>query len=76
MAGEGIDSYVLTKEHDDRTKAGIRVGTMHRIKGLEFESVIIALATQEEYSRLDEKLKYVAATRAKRSVYITGVVTN
>ena len=37
---------------DDQDKAGIRVATMHRVKGLEFDAVILAgYRTPEHYAR-------------------------
>ena len=40
---KGIDTYrVRRSEPEDRRAAGLRLATMHRVKGLEFERVIIA----------------------------------
>jgi hypothetical protein len=39
----GISSYRIRRsEADDRSKPGLRLATMHRVKGLEFERMIIA----------------------------------
>lgn len=43
LRAEGIAPLVLSREvGDDDARAGIRVATMHRVKGLEFEAVVIA----------------------------------
>jgi magnesium-transporting ATPase (P-type) len=42
LRGKGYDVVVLQRRKaDDRTKSGLRIGTMHRAKGLEFEAVAI-----------------------------------
>ena len=39
----GIDSYRIRRSQgDDRSKGGLRLATMHRVKGLEFDRMIIA----------------------------------
>ena len=39
----GIECYPLTrKSAEDRSASGLRVGTMHRVKGLEFDRLVIA----------------------------------
>ena len=75
---------------DDRSSEGLRIATMHRVKGLEFEYMIIAginaqtmplkwavdgagdEESRRQVERMERSLLYVAATRAKRQVYITG----
>lgn len=40
---KGIDTYLIRRsEAEDRTTPGLRMATMHRVKGLEFDRVIIA----------------------------------
>ncbi len=40
---KGIETYRIRRsESDDRSKPGLRLATMHRIKGLEFDRMIIA----------------------------------
>lgn len=86
----GVSTYVLNKDSkDDSSKIGIRLATMHRIKGLDFDHVIIAHANQgiiplqslilsdeeliEEEMLLKEKsLLFVSATRAKKTLLVTG----
>src|SRR5699024_2841183 len=39
----GIPTHTLSRQRaDDRSQEGVRIGTMHRIKGLEFKAVFIA----------------------------------
>lgn len=43
LKGKGIDTYFIRRsEAEDRRKDGVRLATMHRVKGLEFDRVIIA----------------------------------
>ncbi|MDW2775427.1 UvrD-helicase domain-containing protein [Pseudomonas sp. BEA3.1] len=72
---------------DDASAEGVRLATMHRIKGLEFGVIIVAaykgaVAYAEQFSRdedagvaedteLSERcLLHVAATRAKRNLFV------
>ncbi|MNE77851.1 DNA-dependent helicase II [compost metagenome] len=72
---------------DDSAQPGVRLATMHRIKGLEFSVVIVAAyrgATSyaEQFSRDEDAgvtedtetsercLLHVAATRAKRNLFL------
>lgn len=38
--------YVLGRDEEDRQKPGVRIATMHRVKGLEFDYVIVADVTE------------------------------
>ncbi len=42
MKNRGISCVKLAKEKDDRNVDGLRISTMHRIKGLEFNHILIA----------------------------------
>ena len=72
---------------DDVTTLGIRLATMHRIKGLEFSVIIIAsyrgareyaeqfsndedAGVTEEAEMSERCLLHVAATRAKRNLFL------
>jgi len=77
-------------EREDRSRPGLRLATMHRVKGLEFDRMIIAgvnadtvplpaalnaasdPAVRAEAEVRERALLYVAATRARREVRITG----
>ena len=88
---EGIKTYLIKRSvADDRHAAGLRLATMHRVKGLEFDDVIIASVNDgvvplqfslfgdsssdmaEETDNLERALLYVASTRAKKKVLMTG----
>ena len=84
--------YQLGRDAENRQRQGIRVATMHRVKGLEFDYVVVvdvndgvcppkpalqaagsdSVALNEIY-REERSLIYVAMTRAKKSVLLTGV---
>lgn len=91
LKGAKFDVHTVDKESADaREKPGIRLATMHRVKGLEFRHMIIAavndgvlpwreelLDTADEAEREalethERSLLYVAATRAREGVLITG----
>ena len=47
LASAGIDSFeVKRKQADDRSRMGVRLATMHRVKGLEFTTVFIVAANK------------------------------
>ncbi|WP_300761375.1 UvrD-helicase domain-containing protein [uncultured Bifidobacterium sp.] len=84
--------YRLGRDAENRQRQGIRVATMHRAKGLEFDYVVVvdvndgvcppkpalqaagsdSVALNEIYKE-ERSLIYVAMTRAKKSVLLTGV---
>jgi len=86
----GLNPCVIDpKRKHDSDKHGVRVATMHRVKGLEFDTMILASAnkgiiphskaisgsdsvTEEEGLKSEKALLYVAVTRARRNVLITG----
>lgn len=74
------DSKILTAREADRGSLdpGIRLGTMERIKGLEFRAVAICAADSkdplnnlEEASLNERCMRYVAATRAREYLLVT-----
>ena len=85
----GYETYRIRRSvSDDRRAKGLRIATMHRVKGLEFDSIIIAGVNEgalpltlqgdnspdeaAESETKERALLYVAATRAKRSVLVTS----
>ena len=47
LAAAGIDSFeVKRRQADDRSRMGVRLATMHRVKGLEFITVFIVAANK------------------------------
>ena len=63
---------------DDSAAPGLRMATVHRVKGLEFDHVILAgklddidtLTETSEHTKQKRALLYVAATRARRSLFV------
>jgi superfamily I DNA/RNA helicase len=89
LAAAGIEVYEIRhKVADDYTQKGIRLATMHRVKGIEFDYVHIAsvnagviplqIATDDnKKAELDHELRerallYVAATRARKALSISA----
>lgn len=88
LSEEKVGRFVLIeKQEDARGFSGVRVATMHRIKGLEFDHVFIAGMSNDFLTKLKNRSKsqsslernitkercllYVAITRAKKNVYIS-----
>lgn len=47
LRGEGLDTYEIKRDAaEQRDKPGVRVATMHRVKGLEFEHMLIVCANR------------------------------
>lgn len=84
--------YRLGRDAEDRQREGIRIATMHRVKGLEFDYVVVADVNDgvcppkaaldaagadsvalNELCKEERSLIYVAMTRAKKAVLLTGV---
>ncbi len=86
MKSVRIKYYELKSEKEDRAIDGIRMATMHRVKGLEFEHMIIVCmndsvfplkttsADKNEHENLERSLLYVAATRTKRTLLVPSQV--
>ncbi len=91
LTHKGFECYrIKRKQAEDRNAPGLRLATMHRVKGIEFDKVIIAGVSKEwvpyqkglqnasdtvarnEVELLERALLYVAATRAKKEVWVTG----
>lgn len=65
LQAAGIETYRLHRsESEDRARAGVRLATMHRVKGLEFEYVIIVGADDETIPS-DRHLDPAASTAEK-----------
>ena len=48
LEGAGVRVYKIRRsEAEDRKREGVRIATMHRVKGLEFDNVIIAGANKD-----------------------------
>ena len=82
----GLSTYLIKHgESDDQLKKGVRVATMHRVKGLEFDHIVIAGASEGNFppfevdadEREDTELRerallFVAATRARKTLTLTA----
>ena len=43
LAARGVETYPLARSRaEDRTAPGLRLATMHRVKGLEFDRIVVA----------------------------------
>ncbi len=75
----GFETHQITdKEHDIADPAPVRVSTMHRMKGLEFDHVCLAGRNVTSWGRYggerlerEKCLVHVAATRTKNSLLVT-----
>lgn len=81
LGDAGIDTHQLKPREDDPgvDVPGIRMGTIKRIKGLEFKAVALACADGsdpindlENATILDRCERYVAATRAREQLLVTS----
>jgi superfamily I DNA/RNA helicase/mRNA-degrading endonuclease RelE of RelBE toxin-antitoxin system len=82
----GIAARIVTKE--ERSGDGVRLATMHRVKGLEFPRVLIAGVqdgevphprkhfaddtARQQHEDSERRLLFVAATRARDALTVTG----
>ena len=81
----GLSVEVLETDSPDDSASGVRLATMHRVKGLEFDHIIIASANADTLplpAAIDAadspaaaetaecSLLYVAATRAKKELLV------
>lgn len=86
-----IDIYRIQRSvPEDRNQPGVRIATMHRVKGLEFDRIVLCginkgivpletpdlksddLTIRRAAEAQERALLFVAATRAKKSVMVTG----
>lgn len=66
---------------DDGSSPGLRLATMHRVKGLEFDHVVLVAPVESGEIPPDDSgtalrkraLLYVAATRARRSLFVCRI---
>jgi mRNA-degrading endonuclease RelE of RelBE toxin-antitoxin system len=79
LEAEGIQTYELMPLSEDPGKAepGVRLGTMKRIKGLEFRAIAMACASEDDPMNhlssaelLERCERYVAVTRAREQLLI------
>jgi len=41
LRAQGLDVVHIDRDSDDRQEEGVRLATMHRVKGLEFERIVL-----------------------------------
>jgi hypothetical protein len=79
LEAAGIPTFELKPREMDpgEEEPGIRLGTMHRIKGLEFRAVVLACGDADdpmhhihEAERRERCTRYVAATRAREYLLV------
>jgi len=85
----GIPAVEIKTDDEASLPSGVRIATMHRVKGLEFPCMLLAAIQAGEIGRLQNKdfpddaslqaflqqercLVYVAATRARDELVVTG----
>jgi superfamily I DNA/RNA helicase len=82
LRGANIPYLILEADTPDDIGSGVRLATMHRVKGLEFEHVLIAglnhgvmpppaAVTDDDLLR-ERCLLHVAASRARETLTVTG----
>lgn len=82
LAAKDHPTHKLEREGDQPNVPGIRLATMHRVKGIEFDHLIVSHLDESSWKRFLEKDKslpvsersliYVAATRARKSLFLTS----
>lgn len=90
LRSHGVETVPIDIDASDTLPPGVRIATMHRVKGLEFPRMILAsvqkgtmpyedaaYSTRDEtakalYDEGERKLLYVASTRARDILVITG----
>ena len=70
----GVAVYRLGARSEDRTRKGVRFATMHRVKGLEFDRVVVASVTRSlvplamRLGRAGDELERKATETAERAL--------
>ncbi len=90
LQSEGVASVVIRRSSEAELGKGVRLATMHRVKGLEFPRMLIVgvqqgrvplplkdailtdPATREDHEKRERCLLFVAATRARDELVVTG----
>lgn len=76
LDGADIPVLELDKSLPKDSQPGVRLGTFHRVKGLEFRHMIVACEDQvvDPMDHRDRSQVYVAATRARDGLLVCRVV--
>lgn len=91
IKAKGVETRLISGQNPDNpSETGVRLATMHRVKGIEFDHMILAnmdeISWRNRMDRDEESgvltlpqgercLVYVAATRARKSVLVTSAGT-
>ncbi|MEZ4404478.1 MAG: AAA family ATPase [Kofleriaceae bacterium] len=74
LEAAGVACSVLDADGGDEA-AGVRVATMHRVKGLDFTHVVMELpAAATDADPREASLRYVAATRCRKTLTVLRAV--
>lgn len=71
-----IRDAIMHRNNEERkirnleTKADLIVSTVHGVKGLEFDNVVVVYKDQSDMTEEKKRLYYVAFTRAKNSLFV------
>lgn len=66
----GIDTQEIQTDSDEASRGGVRVATMHRVKGLEFPYMVIAGVDAKTYPYVDKN--YENRDEVRKAVYDEG----
>jgi ATP-dependent exoDNAse (exonuclease V) beta subunit len=75
---EHLRSQGIAASEDEEDLFSLRILTIHRAKGLEFDHVFVLFLAPRDFpdprgdAEEERRLLYVAATRARRTLYICG----
>ena len=75
LRDRNVPVYMLSaNKSDNRDADGVRLATMHRVKGLEFDAVFLLDAEpgsfDEDTAPREQALRYVAASRARKYLFL------
>ena len=75
LRDRNVPVYMLSaSKSDNRDADGVRLATMHRVKGLEFDAVFLLDAApapvDEDTAHQEQALRYVAASRARKYLFL------
>ncbi len=79
LHGHGLNVFLIERESDDGSKPGVRLASMHRVKGLEFERVVLASMNEGLVplrvvmaNAPDEQAEIAAETMERALVYVAA----
>ena len=78
LTGAGIEVVVLEPDSPDETRPGVRLATMHRVKGLEFDRIVVASANADSLplraamKGTEGAERYAAETAERALLYVAA----